>query len=88
MTLKSISESFTAVGTSDSLMFAGSFNISVEIGTGTISLERSFDGGQKWYTVETFTSSYEDMLTDPEGAVYRWRCSAFTAGPVSGRLGQ
>ena len=87
--MKSLLNNFVSARVGEgTMMFANSFNISVVIGTGTLVLERSFDGGQYWFVVETFTSSYEDMMTDPEGALYRWRCSVYTAGPIIGRLGQ
>lgn len=50
----------------------GDFNFSLT-GTwvGTITVQRSFDGGTTWRDVETFTSNAERVGLEPEGATYR-----------------
>jgi hypothetical protein len=68
----------------------GRFNVSLVFGTGTVQLQRRFDGGA-WRVVESFNASVERVGTfiEPEANVeYRFECTAFTAGPISYRLSQ
>ena len=89
MTLKSLEETFTSarVGVNTQI-FAGNFNISVVVPSGTLNIERSFNNGQTWLVVDAITSNTEDAMSDPEGALYRFNCTGFTTGPIYGRLGQ
>ena len=89
MTLQYIESTFSGTGTDgQTISLANNFSVSVIVESGTLKLERSFDNGLSWREVDSYTSSTEDWGYDPEGALYRWRCSAFTTGPISGRLGQ
>jgi hypothetical protein len=57
----------------DSAELKGYFNCSVS-GTfvGTVTIQRSFDSGDTWYDVKTFTSIAEEFGFEPEaGVVYR-----------------
>jgi hypothetical protein len=76
----------------------GVFNVSV-IGTltGTIVVERSFDGGTTWVqawapgttTLMQFTAPGSVQVTEPEpGVAWRLRASALTAGTPLGRISQ
>ena len=85
-----VKSSLVAVGgTSDTIALSNYFNFSLT-GTwvGTVVLERSFDNGLTWNTVDSFTSNIESVGQDPEGALYRARCSAYTSGSANVRLGQ
>jgi len=80
--------SFTGTGQSDEIGFRGNFNVSLSgFGTATVSLERSFDSGSTWKTVEEFTADTEKYGFEPEPKViYRFNCSAYTSGTVAYRL--
>lgn len=82
-----LEKEFASTGQSEPGAFAGHFNISVHIGSGTVVLQRSFNGGQRWLDITTFTASYEDTMFDPEGAQYRFVCTGFVSD-VYCRLGQ
>lgn len=67
-----------------------SFNLSVS-GTwaGTLTLQRSFDGGTTWVDVETYTANTEKVGTDPEHKVfYRigFKTGEYTSGTAVVRL--
>jgi hypothetical protein len=70
---------------------AGYLNISVYgTFTGTVTLQRSFNGGTNWYDVSTYTSSDEASLTDLEvGVMYRIgvKTGGWTTGSAYIRLG-
>lgn len=53
--------------------FGASFNLSIS-GTwsGTITLQRSFDGGVTWLDVQDYTANAEDVVSSPEPGVL-WR---------------
>ena len=65
-------------------------------GTATVRLERSFDGGSSWKTVSkpdltaaSFTADVDGVGEEPEiGLLYRFNCTAFTAGPIAYRISQ
>lgn len=68
---------------------SGYFNLSLSGSwAGTVKLERSFDNGSTWLIVDSFTANIETTGYEPEGATYRLRCSAYTSGVITGRLGQ
>lgn len=70
-------------------LLAGKFNLSIR-GTwdGTLSLQRSFDNGASWGTVQTYTQNIEDVGDDPEGCLYRLGFTTYTSGTAWLRLGQ
>lgn len=80
-----------AAGNSTAAMvLTGYFNVSLEfIGSGTVALQRSFDGGAHWKTVASYTTSTESVEYEPEeGVNYRLSCTALTAAPILCRLSQ
>lgn len=87
---KVLAGSFTATGQSASLDINGAFNISLSgFGVGTVALERSFDNGTSWVSVESFTADAEKIGEEPEeGVRYRFNCSAYTSGTIAYRLSQ
>lgn len=90
---------FTAAGngTPVQLVRGGDFNVSLA-GTFVANVvpEKSFDGGTTWVpfayidgTAISWTAPMSTILTEAErGGFWRLRCSAFTSGTVSWRLGQ
>ncbi len=84
-----ISGSFltTTTGQSLTMAFWGWFNAAlVFTGTGTMVLEKSFDGGTTWLTVRdgvgstaqaaSYTASVSLTFFEPEqGVLYRWNCT-------------
>jgi len=64
------------------------FNMSLSgFGTATVVLQRSFDRGDTWLNVESFSADTERRVDDPEaGIYYRLNCTAFTSGPIVYRL--
>ena len=88
--LSPISGELAATGTSEgTIELAKDFSLSLR-GTwvGTVLVERSFDDGVEWGTVESFTENTEKWGYEPEGALYRVRCSAYTSGTILYRLGK
>lgn len=67
------------------------FNVSLSglTGTGaTITLKRSFDGGQTWKTVTSYTQDIEDTGTEPGANIqYRLDCTGYTTGTIIYGLG-
>jgi|SRR5882724_10720085 len=63
---------------------------------GTVVLERSTDNGVTWIAVAysygatpiSLTAPLSTMIENVEACQYRWRCSAFTSGTISYRIGQ
>lgn len=91
-----LSGSFTGTGNSNAAQFMGGFNVSLS-GTfsGTVILERSFDGGQNFFpcAIDTagdpnaYTAPLSMVVSEPEpGVYYRLRCSAFVSGTINYRL--
>lgn len=66
------------------------FNLSIW-GTfvATVTLQRSFDNGQTWLDVATYTAPKEDTGMDPEGNLLRVgvKTGDFTSGTVNVRIG-
>lgn len=88
----SISSSPGASGTfTDAWIVAGQFDISIS-GTwvGTVTIQRSFDGGTTWVDVATFTSNVETTGIEPGGGGLPWRIGmkngAYTSGTAVVRL--
>jgi len=76
--------------TGDLAAQAGLFDFSLDFGTlvATVTLERSFDGGSSFRTIDTFTSSVEQTLQVGSPQLVRARISAFTSGSGTARLRQ
>ena len=93
MGIKLISKSIDAENTySKSGSLQGYFNISLS-GTwvATVTVQRSFDKGQSWLDVSTFTVNTEEYGLEPEFDVYyRFGVKAddYVSGTVVGRLSQ
>jgi len=71
---------------------AGMFNLSLS-GTwvATVYVQRSFDQGENWLDVDSFTANGEYVGIEPEGKVYyRFgvKTGGYTSGTVVGRLSQ
>ena len=64
----------------------GNFDLSIS-GTfvGTVTVQRSFDGGQNWLDVDTFTGPVETFGSQPTSAVYRVgiKTGDYTSGTAS-----
>lgn len=92
MALAKSETSFTSAVAGDPMNAKGLFNISVEFttgsGVGTVALQRSFDGGTTWRTVEQYTSDTEKVGEAPENIQYRLNCTAYTSGTIEGRISQ
>ena len=74
----------------DSVKLTGFFNISLS-GTwsATVTVQRSFDQGNTWFDVESFTVNTEQYGLEPEfGVYYRVgvKTGNFTSGTVVTRL--
>lgn len=70
----------------------GPFNLSVS-GTfdATVTLQRSFDGGNTWVDVKTYTAPAEDVGDEPESEVlYRVgvKTGEYTSGTAEVRVSQ
>jgi len=83
--------SLSAAGTGNQpppILVAGYFNFSLSGSwVATVALQRSFDAGATWRTVESYTSNTEATGYEPEGADYRIICTAYTGGIIKGRIG-
>ena len=96
--------SFSGTGTSPLWMCFGPFNLVFGgpsgpngLWTGSVQLERSFDGGATWYVcmigagaqavANVNNQDYSWQIVEYErGVMYRLRCTAFTSGPVNYRF--
>jgi|SRR5579884_659531 len=87
---------FTAAGQSQTILLYGAFNVSIW-GTfsGTVQLQRSFDGGTTWImrTIDatgqpaSFTAPTSIIVNEPErGVLYQLACTTYTSGTISYRL--
>lgn len=100
-----VSGSFVATGTSGSFLPLGPFNVSLwgsdgpnGSWSGTVQLERSFDGGSTWIVAAigqaaTTQASWDTgkdvstIFTEPErGVLYRLDCTAYSSGTINYRL--
>jgi hypothetical protein len=88
MAVASVSGQFTGTGASASVALYGKFNVSVQgFGTATVALQRSFDNGSTWNTVESYTAPTDKVGEEPEaGILYRLNCTAYTSGTIAYRL--
>lgn len=76
----------------DSTEIVGYFNVSIS-GTwvATITIQRSFDLGNTWFDVKTFTKNAQEYGFEPENGVYYRagvKASEFTSGDIYLRLSQ
>jgi hypothetical protein len=80
--------SFSATGASPAIELRGAYNLSLSgFGTATVALQRSFDGGASWRTLDSFAGDAELVGDEPEsGMLYRLDCVAWTAGAIAYRL--
>jgi len=87
------SASLSAANTwTDPVPILGPFNLSLS-GTwaGTITLQRTFDGGTTWRDVATYTANIEDAGHEPElGVLYRagFKTGEYTSGTAIVRISQ
>ena len=90
MGLAKTTETFTATGQSEPVQLHGRFNISLSgFGAGAVALQRSFDAGATWLTVESWAADFEGTANEPEiNVLYRLNCTAYTSGSIVGRLSQ
>lgn len=83
-----LSGTFTTTGQSASAISFRHFNVSLSAFTGTIHLERSFDGGSSWEITDTFTTATSAVALEPEkGVLYRFNCVTLSTGTPAYRLG-
>lgn len=90
--------SFAATGQSEAREIRGKFNMEIRGGTGAVQLEKSYDQGVTFTVVSKDVdgnpASYDPnvnpvnlMVEEAEPDVlYRFNCTAFTAGPINYRL--
>jgi hypothetical protein len=76
----------------DAVEIVSYFNISIS-GTwaGTVTVQRSFDGGSTWFDVATWTENTEEYGLEPERGVYYRvgiKTGEFTSGTAAVRLSQ
>ncbi len=93
MTIAYKTDDLTAEDTyTDAVKMFDLFNVSIT-GTwnGTLTLQRSFDGGTTWVDVKTYTQNAQERGLEPEYDVY-WRigfkAGAFTSGSATCRISQ
>lgn len=88
MTVALLNGSFTGTGASSSVTIHGCFNLSLSgFGSATVAVERSFDDGSTWVSVESFTADAERIGREPENRVeYRLNCTAYTSGTINYRI--
>ena len=81
--------SFTGTGVSLQLLASEpEYNVSIYGGAGTVALERSFDAGVTWASIEAFSTSVERILDNVEvDTLYRFNCTAYSSGPINYRIG-
>lgn len=91
--LKKAAASLAAANTwTDPVPILGPFNLSLN-GTwaGTITLQRTFDGGATWLDVATYTAIIQDAGDEPElGVLYRagFKTGEYTSGTAIVRISQ
>ena len=91
MALGMVTTSLTAAnGFSPAMEIRGKFNLSLS-GTwaGTVYIQRSFDKGNNWLDVKSYTDNIEDVGEESEfGVQYRFgiKTTGITSGTVVGRL--
>jgi len=93
MTAKLVTKSVTGENQfSDGVSMVGYFNFSISgIWAGTVTLQRSFDGGSTWLDVDTRIANIEEFGIEPErGIQYRAgiKTGAYSSGTAVIRLSQ
>jgi|TARA_Y100000310_G_scaffold132889_1_gene131819 hypothetical protein len=84
--MPAISGTFVATGQSESANL-GDVTLSLSgWGSATVSLQRSFDGGTTWVTVETWTAA-EEVNIAGGGQLYRLNCTVWASGTITYYLG-
>jgi hypothetical protein len=96
MSANAVTGQFTATGASPSIVLRGGFNTCLwGAFVGTVDLEQSYDNGANWLPVSidgtgtpnSFTGPHNIAWVQPERDVQtRFRCSAFTSGPINYRI--
>ena len=83
-----IQGTFTATGQSQELLASDpTYNVSIWGGSGSVSVERSFDG-ITWLTIESFSQDVERILDNVEVDVYyRFNCTSYSSGTINYRIG-
>ena len=83
-----VAGSFTGTGASEALELRGDYNLSLSgFGTASVALQRSFDGGVGWNTVDSFAGDAEMAGFEAEGGMlYRMNCTTYTDGAIAYRL--
>lgn len=86
---------FTAAGqASGYILLKGFFSFSLRGAfSGTIYVQRSYDfdkadADKEWGKVDSYTAVVEKTGYEPEGALYRAYCYAYTSGAPKTRFGQ
>ena len=84
-----ITGSFTGIGLSNEVLASEpEYNVSIYGGSGTVEIQRSFDGGSTWQSIESFTADVERILDNVEvDTLYRFSCTAYTSGTINYRIG-
>ncbi len=90
---KAVTKSVTGANSfSDAVELTGNFNLSISgTWTGTVTVQRSFDGGSTWYDVETWTANTEEYGFEAEkGIQYKVgiKTGAYGSGTCVLRLSQ
>ena len=92
MSIALLEVDFTSAIASDPVALSGGFNLSLDFttgsGVGTVELQRSFDKGVTWETVDSKTADAEENGNANGNLLWRLNCTAFTSGTISGRLEQ
>jgi hypothetical protein len=97
-----VTGTFTETGQSDSVvggllegpqknhMPAGLMTMSLSgFGGATVALQRSFDDGTTWLTVESYTVDTEVNIETPaHSTLYRLNCTAHASGTIAYMLGR
>lgn len=88
MTIALLSGTFSGTGRSSSVSIKDGFNLSLSgFGSATVAIERSFDNGATWKTIEAYTADAEKRGCEPEdGVLYSLNCSAYSSGSISYRV--
>jgi hypothetical protein len=87
--------SVTSTIAADAIELKGDFNLSItDVSTsgtwsGSVSLNRSFDGGTTWIARSTYSAATDVVLTEPElGVKYVTASVTQTAGSVRTKISQ
>ena len=92
MNIGEIEQDFTSTGVSESIRLSDKFNFSLDFSTlsgeGTVELQRSFDDGSTWKTVESNTADVEKVGDAAENILWRTECTVYTSGTITSRVSQ